>query len=732
MTPADDLALIPAPLELDIVGGRIVLGAESEVQGESDRFSNAVDLLREIFKSAPRGDAQPVRFETMAGATGTYELRTTQAGVVIAAADGAAALHAVQTLRQLLPPETESAANASEWSVPCVTVRDAPRFRYRGMHLDVSRHFFDVRFVKRYLDWMARYKLNTFHWHLTDDQGWRIEIKALPRLTEVGAWRRETVVGHTLSRDAHGDGRRHGGYYTQDEVRDVVAYATKLGITVIPEIDVPGHALALLAAYPEYACKGDRFDVATRFGIFADILCTKDATFDMLNVVLGEVAGLFPGPWLHVGGDEALTAEWAGCANCKAVMDDNGLSDTRQLHRYFVERACAIVRSLGKRPAGWDDVLEAEPDELMTVVVWRGSEQSARAIDAGHDVIVAPPEFYFDYFQSDSIDEPLAIHGHTPLRRTYEAALLPAGREDAANVLGGQGTLWTEYIPDASQAEYMAMPRMLALAEQLWSHPSRHSWLSFAKRLRPHFLRLDAMGVNASRSVYHVRSRSTVLEDQKVQVELWSDGDDHDVLFRVESGRGHAAPATYAEPLVFDSAATLHATARDRTTGETFGQTVIRVEPHKAVGRAVRFANAPERLWGDNAASVLVDGITRGHGTFRHAEWAGFEGVAMDAVIDLSEKTTVSSVSIGYDVSRHRRLFAPTAFEVLVSDDADDWRSAFRSDDVPARSERFSATFEAVTTRFLRVIASNTIRRYNEDSSGEAPVSIYIDEVVVH
>jgi hexosaminidase len=392
-----------------------------------------------------------------------YALHVDEDSVTIRAATSRGAFYATQSLRQLLPPQIESptVVESVDWSINAVQIDDMPKYGYRGMHLDVSRHFFPVEFVKCYLDWMALHKLNTFHWHLTDDQGWRIEIKKYPRLTEVGAWRRETVVGHTLSRDARGDSQSYGGFYTQEEIRDVVAYAASRHITILPEIDMPGHASALLAAYPEFGCRTGEFEVASHFGIFEDVLCPSEKTLAMIADVLEEVADLFPGPFIHIGGDEALMNQWQENAECQAIMRKNNLQNEEQLQSYFVRRVDAIVRKLGKQSIGWDDILDGGLDDKITVIAWRGMEKAAAAARAGHDVILSPGVFYFDFFQSRSVDEPLAIHGLSTLQDayTFDMELQELDTGDRNRVLGAQGTLWTEYITTPEKAEYVRAGR---------------------------------------------------------------------------------------------------------------------------------------------------------------------------------------------------------------------------------------------------------------------------------
>jgi hexosaminidase len=400
--------------------------------------------------------------------------------------------HGIQTLRQILAPEIESptAAPKARWLVPAVSIEDAPRFSYRGMHLDVSRHFFPPAFVKKYIDLLALYKLNTFHFHLTDDQGWRLEIEAYPRLTSVGAWRNEAGV-------------RYGGFYTQAEVRDIVRYASERFVTIVPEIEMPGHSRAAVAAYPEYACTPGPFEVATTWGVFYDIFCPSDETFAFLEGVLREVFSLFPGNYVHLGGDEAPKDRWETSEVAQAVIDREGLANEEELQGYFMRRMETFAASYGKSIIGWDEILDGGVMPSAVIMAWRGADRGTLAARQGHDVIMTPTgSCYFDYYQGPEATEPEAFPGsYTPLREVYEMEPMPSGldAQQATHVLGAQGNLWSEYIATPEHAEYMALPRAIALAEVLWSERDALDYSEFLRRLDAHSAHLDAQGTNYAR-----------------------------------------------------------------------------------------------------------------------------------------------------------------------------------------------------------------------------------------
>ena len=375
---------------------------------------------------------------------------------------------------------------------------DQPRFGYRGMHLDVGRHAFPVSFIKRYIDLLARYKFNTFHWHLTEDQGWRIAIERYPRLTDIGSCRPETMVEKNFDPYV-GDGIPYCGFYTQDEVRDIVAYAADRFVTIVPEIEMPGHSLAALAAYPELACTPGPFEVGTRWGVFDDIYCPSEATFEFLENVLLEVMAIFPSEFVHIGGDEAPKRRWRESEVAQAVIRREGLEDEHELQSYFIQRIERFLNAQGRRLIGWDEILEGGVAPDATVMSWRGMAGGIEAARQGHDVIMTPgSHVYFDHYQGDPRFEPLAIGGYTPLEKVYRFEPVPEELTtvEARHVIGAQANVWTEYITTEEHVEYMALPRMLALSEVLWSPVEARDWETFRRRLPGRLLELDQLGVH--------------------------------------------------------------------------------------------------------------------------------------------------------------------------------------------------------------------------------------------
>jgi hexosaminidase len=421
----------------------------------------------------------------------SYRLLVSPRGVELRGEGSPGVFYGLQTLEQLV-------VGPNPWTIPAVEIEDTPRFPYRGMHLDVGRHFFPVPFIKRYLDLLASYRMNVFHWHLTEDQGWRLEIEAYPKLTEVGSCRAETILEKNFD-PFIGDGIPHCGFYTQDEVREIVVYAVQRFITVIPEIELPGHSVAALAAYPELACTPGPFEVATRWGVTQDIYCPKEETFAFLEGVLAETMMLFPSPYIHIGADEAPKARWEESELAQEVMRREGLADEEELQSYFIRRIETYLNANGRRLIGWDEILEGGLAPDATVMSWRGMDGGIEAARQGHDVIMTPTShLYFDYYQGDTLQEPLAIGGLTTLERVYSFEPVPDSltATEANHVLGAQGNVWTEYMKTADYVEYMVLPRMLALSEVVWSPPGRRGWDNFSRRLPYHLARLENQGFN--------------------------------------------------------------------------------------------------------------------------------------------------------------------------------------------------------------------------------------------
>jgi N-acetyl-beta-hexosaminidase len=510
--------LIPVPVHCKMGKGEFTFSPQTEICLTSDNpeMRNAIALLSErlersagfrlnITSKANSSHGIICRINSTISNKERYKLQVTPHRIEVMAATPAGIFYAMQTIRQLLPAaiDKDSLCTGVKWSIPCVEIEDYPRYPYRGLMLDVCRHFFPVSFVKKYIDYLAYHKMNRFHWHLTDDQGWRIEIKKYPKLTEASAFRERTLIGHYSDKPRRWDISHYGGYYTQDQIREVIAYAQKRFVTIIPEIEMPGHAEAALAAYPNLSCSGGPFEVVGDWGIRKDIYCTREETFQFIQDVLSEVAALFPSEYIHIGGDEAPKLRWSRCFACQERIKKEGLKDEHELQSYFIRRMEDFLQTKGKRIIGWDEILEGGLAPNATVMSWRGTEGGIAAARQHHDVIMTPLQsVYLDHYQSKSKDEPLAIGGYLPLKNVYSFEPTPSSLkpEEAAHILGVQGNLWTEYIATEQYAEYMAFPRAAAIAETAWSPKGNKDWDAFLQRLNGLLLHYDAMGINYSRS----------------------------------------------------------------------------------------------------------------------------------------------------------------------------------------------------------------------------------------
>jgi hexosaminidase len=513
------IAVIPQPTRLTAGTGEFVVTANTVIWTDDASAQLGRQLAAYLapaagFMLAVRtgGDAPARSIElrrdaSLASGLGRegYRLSVRPDRVAAQAAESAGLFYAIQTIRQLLAPEVFRSSQVAgvTWALPAVEIEDVPRFPWRGAHLDVGRHFMPKEFVKKYIDLLALHKMNSFHWHLTEDQGWRIEIKKYPRLTEVGAWRKETLVGkpnRDTTKNVY-DGTRHGGFYTQDDVREVVAYAAERWVNVVPEIEMPGHAQAAIAAYPWLGNHPNRqLDVWNRWGVSENILNAEPRTIAFMQDVLAEVLELFPSRFIHVGGDEAVKTQWRSSPRAQARIRALGLKNEAELQSWFIHQMDTYLTSRGRRLVGWDEILEGGLAPGATVMSWRGVQGGVAAARAGHDVVMAPTTYtYLDYYQSATRDgEPLAIGGLLPLDSVYGFEPIPADLEPqyAKHVLGAQGQLWTEYMPTSQQVEYMAFPRMTALAEVVWTPRERKDFGDFSRRLAVHLRRLDGIGVN--------------------------------------------------------------------------------------------------------------------------------------------------------------------------------------------------------------------------------------------
>jgi hexosaminidase len=501
--------IIPAPVQLKSHDGHVTWNKSLTLVAKTETEKNNAVLLQAFFSSkniqanikTTSLDKNKITFteivDSNLGKEG-YALNANANGIAIQANSGAGLFYGLQSFLQLVSSDGKQ--------FPFVEVTDYPRFAYRGMHLDVGRHMFPPAFIKKYIDLMAHHKYNRFHWHLTEDQGWRIEIKKYPKLQEVGAFRNETLVGHASPANNTYDGKRYGGFYTQEEVKEIVKYAADRHITVIPEIEMPGHSLAALAAYPNLGCTGGPYEVAKKWGVFPDVYCAgKEETFTFLQDVLDEVLALFPSQYIHIGGDESPKDRWKVCPLCQERIQKEKLKDEDELQSYFIQRMEKYLNSKGRQIIGWDEILEGGLAPNATVMSWRGEQGGISAAQQNHDVVMTPGNWcYFDHYQHEpKTEEPLAIGGLTPVSEVYAYEPVPKdlSPEQQKHILGAQANVWTEYMETTDYVEYMVYPRACAMAEVLWSSPQNKNYDDFLKRMGPHLKRLDEWKVNYAKHI---------------------------------------------------------------------------------------------------------------------------------------------------------------------------------------------------------------------------------------
>lgn len=561
--------IIPVPVSASWQAGTFTLNPQTVIQIPAGNkvCRDAASLLASLLE-APTGMRPPIA--SAAGKYGTiefrvlpvpdktlgkegYTLEVTPRRIIIKANEPAGFFYGIQTLLQLLPPEIAGNTRAVvKWQIPCVQITDYPRFGWRGLMLDVSRHFFSKEVVKEYIDQMSKYKLNVFHWHLTDDQGWRIEIKSLPELTTKGAWRvPRTGQWWSFLPAQPGEAPTYGGYYTQEEIKEIVQYAADRHITVLPEIDVPGHSLAMLAAYPELSSTGLPYKVnpgSKFYGIEDNALCPgNEKVYTILDQVFTEVAALFPHPYIHIGGDECFKGFWKTCEKCQRCMKENHLQNVEELQSYFIRRMEKMLHAKGKKMIGWDEILEGGLAPDATVMSWRGMEGGIKAAQMNHHVIMTPTQHcYLDLYQGDPVLEP-DTYSMLRLEDAYRFEPVPAGVKPEM-ILGGQGNLWTESVYNQRHAEYMTWPRGLALAEVLWSPKEKQHWDGFVDRMEAHFARFDAAGVNYARSVYTPVVQLEELQGKKA-VKITTATADTDVYYSFDNGNPDKYYPVYKQPL---------------------------------------------------------------------------------------------------------------------------------------------------------------------------------------
>ena len=655
-------------------------------------------------------------------------------------------IYAIQTIKQMLPVEVFGNAPAADkdWTMPCVEITDAPRFSYRGLHMDVSRHFFTMDEVKRYIDIMEVHKLNTLHWHLTDDQGWRLEIKKYPLLTEVGSIRKKTLVGHLFDSEIYDDkeyGR--GCYFTQDQVKEILEYAAAKGITVIPEIDLPGHMLAALAAYPKLGCTGGPYDVWGKWGVADDVLCVgKEETMKFLEDVLTEVCELFPAEYVHIGGDECPKVRWEACPHCQAKIAELGLKDDEKyqaehyLQGYVTARMEEFLHSKGKKLIGWDEILEGELAPNATVMSWRGVAGGLQAVRMGHDAIMTPNTFfYLDYYQSlDKENEPLAIGGYLPVEKCYSYEPTTAGMtdEEKSHILGVQANLWTEYIETADHLFYMLLPRLAALAEVQWCQPEVKDWNRFLDSADDFCAIYDIMGYSYGDHLFDTRGVCQTGDGVSVVLEAQGETPIH---YTLDGSEPTPESPLYTEPVKITQTCTIK--ARSLRGGQMSGRTFEKsFTAHKAMGRPVELVTKTHPNYTFNCPDLLTDGLV-GEGPYNSGDFAGWYNQPFEVIVDMGGDT-YSEVTLSTIVFKYDWIMNPTSLTVQTSEDGKTFTEIAHMNiecegqmDDANGCQDYTLAFGETSAKYLKVIAGCCTSLPQWHTGAGHPAFLFVDEVIV-
>ncbi|AXE21610.1 beta-N-acetylhexosaminidase [Runella rosea] len=663
-----------------------------------------------------------------------YKLSVSADRVMLDAGTPQGAFYGLQTILQLLPTSVFSPVPVENvsWSMPVCQIQDKPRFGHRGLMLDVSRHFMPVSFIKKYIDLLALHKMNIFHWHLTDDQGWRIEIKKYPKLTQVGSKRKETLMGqYSENYPQKFDGKENGGFYTQAEIKEVVKYAQSKYVTIIPEIELPGHSSAALAAYPELGCEpSKKYEVATKWGVMNDVYCPNEKTFTFLQDVLTEVFTLFPGKYVHIGGDEAPKDAWKQSAFCQDLIKKLNLKDEHELQSYFIKRIEKFVNSKGRAIIGWDEILEGGVAPNATVMSWRGTQGGIEAAKQKHNVIMTPNTYYYlDYYQANPAKEPLAIGGYLPIEKVYEydpgAGFSP---EEQKYILGVQGNVWTEYMPSPAQVEYMTFPRATAIAEVAWVPSGGKNFEDFATRLKEHLKRLDYLKVNYSKRILDVRAVTQFNNQGQLQVRLEKLDSDSKIYYTTDGKEPSTSSTEYLMPITLDKITTIKAIT---TAGAKFEEKFF---IHRAKGKPYTYANAPAEGV-DTDKKKLTDGQVA-QSPRNSAEWVRLSGKDFEITIDLGDVKPVTKVSANFLKVIMNNVFPPTSVEIGLSRDGESFKDALAQPvkyalEGPWEIMPVVADFKTARARYIRIRAKNAGPAPEGHPAAGRPTTIAMDEVVV-
>ncbi len=747
-------ACIPRPMEMKlqtssfIVDQQCILSVNSskpELAALADYWqqwlSNTCSIKLTIVDEATTTKHKSIALTLINGANGSnqeaYQLSIKPDQVILQAATTAGLFYGLQTLKQLTGTQQQ------KLSWPCLEIVDQPRYAWRGMMLDCSRHFFPKEFIKKFIDYLAMFKFNRFHWHLTDDQGWRIEIKKYPNLTDVGAWRVDREQHHWNNRQPQQPGEKatYGGFYSQQDIREIVAYAQSRHITIVPEIEMPAHAVAALASYPQYSCSGGPFTVLPgSYWPISNIFCAgNDSTFEFIQNILSEVIELFPGEYIHIGGDEADKAQWKICSKCQERIRQEKLKDEAELQSYFIKRIEKFLAAKNRRLIGWDEILEGGLAPQATVMSWRGFEGGIAAAQSGHDVVMSPTSYcYFDYYQGRPDLEPLAIGGFLPVEKVYSFEPTPdtLNSERARHILGAQANLWTEFVPHPDHAEYMLFPRMLALSEVVWSPKNLRNWNDFAQRLLVNLDILQNQGIRFSESIFQVVPKLQADRKHKnLLLSLHSLSPAGEIHYTLDGTAPTTNSLKYGKPVTLKGTVSLQA-ALFRDGCMMAKPYSFAIMSHKAAGKKVVLTHPYSDRYPASGAGALVDGL---RGSFSHTDslWQGYHQDDLEAVIDLAKKQTLSSVSIRCLANNPSWIFLPQYVRFSFSNDGITFNneceveSALVKQNGEIEIREYTKKFADQRARYIKVYAKNVGVCPPGHPGAGGRAWLFVDEIVV-
>lgn len=755
--------IVPAPAEIKTGRGNFTINKETSIILEGSGLERVAEQLNNylqqnygftisVTKIPAKENTIVLNYERMDfSLPGSYTMNITGKEIYIAGDNEEGVFYGIQTLIQLLPVTAEKNGNNNyPLSIPQLSITDHPRFAYRGMHLDVSRHFFSVEQVKKYIDHLAAYKFNTFHWHLTDDQGWRIEIKKYPKLTAVGGYRNGTIIGSYPG--TGNDSIRYGGFYTQEQIKELVDYAADRYITIIPEIDIPGHSSAAIAAYPQLSCfpnessqipantawAGSREgkQVQQSWGVFEDVLCPSEYSFKFLEDVLNEVMQLFPSKYIHIGGDECPKESWKRSAFCQQLIKEKKLKDEHGLQSYFIQRIEKYINSKGKKIIGWNEILEGGLAPNATVMSWQGEQGGIAAAKQNHDVIMTPENpFYLNHAQSNHEDS-VTQGGFNPIENVYNYEPVPKelNEKDAKHILGAQGNMWSEHLKNEKKLEYMLFPRIAALSEVLWSPKEKRNWEDFEKRLPGIFQRLDAANINHSNAYYDINATVLPKDDHKgIAWHLQTKTKGYVLMFKDEM-------ETYftVNPLIIE---------RESHSNDTITYTGVLCKSYpdrkhsiseikqtfylnKATGKKITLANEPSQNYPGDGAFTLVNGVQNEKGLLWSSEFLGFSGSDLDATIDLGKTEELSNIKLHTLEQQASWIYLPSTVVASFSNDGINFTGQV---ELSKRTKNIfiADLIKGTNARYIRLFAKNTgIIPTGNPGSGN-PAWLFVDEIEI-